>query len=184
MSKTDQIVENEVPVAGSLAEFCRQNFSANWMSAMASPARITTDLVIKACMEVPAALYRAAPMHEADRQLARLEAVRGVPDGWAGPGSVAPDENSLNVAASLLQRLRYFPLPVPMVSVSPDGNAGLFWSDDKIYADLEVLRDGKIGYLAHVKGQEPIDREDELPDIGLPAAIAKALAEAYFTRKA
>ena len=113
----------------------------------------------------------------------RLNHLRRAGDGWAGPGSTAPNEKSLNAAINLMNRLRYFPLPVPMASIGTHGNAGLYWSDSHLYADVELLEDGRVGYLLQVQGEQPIDDEDDVPSVGLPPAIAHAIASAYLSNR-
>lgn len=161
--------------AVEILTFLRQKFG--------EPIRCTSDALVNAArMTVPGS-YAKAPLDEAERQIARLNSLRSATDGWAGPGSVAPSVASLNEAIEMLRRIKTLPVPVPMASVGSHGNAGLFWSDESLYADLELLGDGRIGYLIHVNGAPSIDSEEDLPAGGLPPKIATALATAYFSNR-
>lgn len=149
---------------------------------LAAPGRVTPISQSKAT-EPTTVMLEASTKAEVDRQVARLNAVRDLDWGWAGPGSSPPDKKSLDAAVEMIRRIGQLPLPVPMASVSSDGNAGLYWSDTKLYADLEMLSDGRVGYLLQLNGREPVDAEEELPDWGLPPTIAVALASAYLSNE-
>lgn len=150
---------------------------------LASPAKGTTSTAGFGLEPATAIVEQSRAKSEADRQIERLNSLRGAASGWAGPGSSAPDKSSLQAAVDLIRRLKNLPLPIPMASIGSDGNAGLFWSDDRIYADLEVFPDGRIGYLLQLAGRDPIDSEEDLPSSGLPPAIAIALATAYLSNE-
>ncbi|MDF2494575.1 MAG: hypothetical protein K0S66_1509 [Sphingomonas sp.] len=109
--------------------------------------------------------------------------MKNVEPGWAGPGSCPPVKEAVDATVELIKRLRNLPFPIPMASVGADGRTGLFWSDEKLYADIEILEDGKVGYLIEVKGRPQVDNEEDMPDVGLPEGVAWALASAYLNNR-
>lgn len=183
MTGTDQIIERaseEAPAARTMGQFSKGYWSALRALAQA-PVSATTGAVVAAFNGAVAGCYAPVPKDAIDREIERLRSMRGAQPGWAGLGSCAPSDASIDAAISLMQRLRCLPVPVPMASVGSHGNAGLYWSDDKFYADVELMEDGKVGYLVEVKGRGTVDNEEDLPEVGLPRMIAHALATAYLS---
>ena len=183
MTATDQTKTEQ---SGSAATSARPDYAAlisGFLTSFGEPIRATSDAVARAVALPPPTQSSAAVLNEADRQIARLNSMRGAGPGWAGLYSKAPNARSLDAAIALIKKLRYFPLPIPMASVGSHGNAGLYWSDDRLYADIELLEDGRIGYLLQPVGDRVIDSEDDIPTIGLPSDIARALAAAYLFGK-
>ncbi len=154
--------------------------------AIAQAWMTSTQAVISAGspnLLIDSSMHRTQSEAPADRQLRRLYQMKLVGDGWAGVGSIAPSHESIDRAAELITRFRSLPFPIPMASVGADGQAGLSWSDSKVYADIEVLEDGKLGYLIQIKGGRIVDDEVEMPPVGLPRDVAAALTSAYLTNK-
>ena len=182
MSITVQAADTS-PVKGSTVATKSPQFDVmGAFRALLSTSLGPTSQAVQDAFRAPlAGVYAAAPASEAERQICRLNALRHAGDGWAGPGSTAPNLISLNAAIDLIGRLKYLPLPIPMASIGSHGNAGLFWSDNALYADVELLEDGRIGYLLHVKGHSEVDNEELIPEVGLPPKIAQALAMAYLS---
>jgi hypothetical protein len=144
-----------------------------------SPIRAVTDAVQQTICNPFQGYQVPAQVSEPDRQIMRLKMMRGAGDGWAGPGSVAPNEESLAGAIAVIEQLKHSSVPCPMASIGTHGNAGLYWSDSEIYADVEILSDGNVGYLIQLNGQPALDDEEEMPASGLPPTIGRALAMAY-----
>ncbi|GLV23653.1 hypothetical protein TomTYG45_00960 [Sphingobium sp. TomTYG45] len=116
--------------------------------------------------------------HEADRQIRRLVNFKSRKKGWDGREAEAPNPESLGAAIHFLQSLKYLPFPIPMASVGSDGNATLYWKNDKVYADVELYEDGRIGYLLQVGDRDPEDNEVDMPERGIPPSIFGALIAA------
>jgi hypothetical protein len=79
------------------------------------------------------------------RQYAIFEA------NWDGEGAAAPNARALREAEKFVRLLDPdLPLPEPMLHSS--GNAGLFWRNPSLYADLEFLGGGRIAYFIKRNG--------------------------------
>ena len=180
MNSTAQTLTDPA-VRGSTVAVSASDVLSTLRRYLAAPIKSTSEAVVDAVRYSVPGIYAMAPANEADRQIDRLNALRGAGNGWAGPGSIAPNAESLDAAIDLIRRLKHLPLPTPMASIGSHGNAGLFWSDAHLYADIELLDDGRIGYLLHVPGTDEIDNEEDVPPVGLPPTIAQALATAYLS---
>jgi hypothetical protein len=90
---------------------------------------------------------------EASRQTNEIEILIGeirewllFKPNWDGENASAPNTKSLQDAVSFLRLLSSeHTMPESMLHAS--GNAGLFWNDSNIYADIEFLGDGQIAYF-------------------------------------
>ena len=72
---------------------------------------------------------------------------------WDGEGAAAPIAICIKNAVSFIRLLPdYISLPEPMLHAS--GNAGLFWGDGGIYADIEFLHSGRIAYYIEQNGDK------------------------------
>lgn len=186
MTTTEQAVKKPTDTVGLIASKNVFDRLGEWTHCLGVATSYSFDPVqssaTRAFCQAPA-IYAMAPQSALEKQIARLSVMREAGDGWAGPGSVAPNEASLDAAVTILNRMKHLPFPVPMASIGSHGNAGLFWSDDHLYADVELLEDGKVGYLLHPANGEEVDNEEDMPSVGLPAAIAKALTAAYLSNR-
>ena len=83
---------------------------------------------------------------EQERLIATFRRWEDFKPGWDGEGAKAPVLTSLRAASSFVCAMNGDqPLPEPMLHGS-SGRAGLFWSSDGLYADLEFLDSGEIAY--------------------------------------
>lgn len=72
---------------------------------------------------------------------------------WDGEGAAAPILRRIKDAVSFIRLLpESIPLPEPMLHAS--GNTGLFWEDDRFYADIEFLDDSRIAYYIEQNGDK------------------------------
>jgi hypothetical protein len=120
---------------------------------------------------------------EAERQIRRLSKVRGSDKGWKGYNTEAPNDKSIDLAIETLFNLRGYDLRAPLASINAEGMASLFWSDEHLYADVEILPDGKVEYRIQIDGKEAIDDCEEINQKGVPEKLFSLLARAYFQRK-
>lgn len=126
-----------------------------WSSA------VTTHAVLAAAPDVSVAARRTTPVEDAIGQIREWASLGA---NWDGEGASAPIGPSLREAASFLALLApTSPVPDPMLLAS--GRAGLYWNDNKIYADLEFTGDRRVVYYIEQpgggkhKGVVPFDGE-------------------------
>jgi hypothetical protein len=97
---------------------------------------------------------------QAEQQIARLETMRGQAPGWDGRNAQSPDEQTIELATSLLRRLAEAGLPIPTATMSPSGNAALFTHGRGGYADIELHADKSVSWLIQLpSGPEIEDTE-------------------------
>lgn len=97
---------------------------------------------------------------QAEQQIAKLDGMRGEPEGWDGRQATAPDEVTIDLAAALLRRFAEVGLSIPVATVSPSGNAALFAHGRGVYADIELHADKTVSWLVQLPhGPELEDTE-------------------------
>lgn len=87
-----------------------------------------------------------------ERAVGELRSFALLPENWDGEGAAAPSRISLRLADDFV-RLMTEDQPAPDPMMLSSGNAGLFWNDARIYADLEFLADRRIAYFIEWKGE-------------------------------
>lgn len=135
------------------------------------PALRTTTLVLPQQEQIPLeisntitassgrSLINRINVNEAERLTTTREKIIGeirrwalLGNNWDGEGSELPVAASLKEAVAFVRLLgEYSSLPEPMLLSS--GYAGLFWKNDKLYADLEFLSDGRVAYFIEHNGE-------------------------------
>lgn len=125
-----------------------------------------------------------ASFASADRSISRLDWLRSelfsyqdLAAGWDGEGSVPVNPAHVAAASSLLEIIPAgIPLPKPMLS--PDGELGLYWKDDRWFADA-VIEDS-AHFSLFVRSLKEGNREVFIDSISIgpdaPAIIKKAFA--------
>jgi hypothetical protein len=73
-------------------------------------------------------------------------------DGWDGPGSLAPSSEVIDSARRFLMLLPAH-VTLPDVTVSGDGEVGLYWKSDGVYIDVGFPSAGRISYYAEAHGK-------------------------------
>lgn len=90
----------------------------------------------------PASLRQTSEREHIIGELRRWQSLSA---NWDGEGARTPNINSLSNASSFVCALDdALWMPEPMLLSS--GNAGLYWRNDELYADLEFLGDGRVAY--------------------------------------
>jgi hypothetical protein len=70
-------------------------------------------------------------------------------DNYDGEGATAPNFNSVSLALDFVN-LFTDDIIIPEAMINPNGNIGLFWEVDNLYADLEFYEDDKISYYIKI----------------------------------
>jgi hypothetical protein len=138
---------------------------ADGILTMSGRPRATTDVAGE--LQSLLAMVRRAVISmrrdQAEQQIARLEAMRGEAPGWDGRNAGSPDEQTIDLAVSLLRRLADAGLPIPTATMSPSGNAALFAHGRGVYADIELHADKTVSWLIQlpagpeIEATEPYD---------------------------
>jgi hypothetical protein len=85
-----------------------------------------------------------------------LQAYESLESGWDGNNSSAPQRSHIAAACQLLDRLPAgVPLPKPMLS--HDGEVGLYWVEDKFFADVVI--ENSTSFSLFVRQREPAYKE-------------------------
>jgi hypothetical protein len=102
----------------------------------------------------------AVLMDESDRPTTAREKLIGeirswalFKENWDGEGASAPLASSLREAVAFAGILGESDL-LPEAMLFAAGHAGLFWDEEKLYADLEFLGDGRIAYFIERQGDK------------------------------
>lgn len=185
MSTTFQTQPDSVePASSAQVKQAKAQYAASLLTeVLAAPARAATELVYAAISAPAACMHMSTAVSDADHQIMRIKRLMGADPGWAGPGSLAPNPESIKAVIQVINRLKSLPVPCPVASIGSHGNAGLSWSDANFYADVEFFDDGRVGYLLQVKGQDSLDDEEDAPETGIPSALGRALTTAYLSNK-
>lgn len=102
-------------------------------------AHATTEIV-------PAEWRRDEPSGE-DKLHAELLAYLDLPEGWNGyEGEPASFDAAADAIYFLTMRPDDIPLPYPQIA--PDGEVGLYWRVDEVYAEVGFYGDGECSYYA------------------------------------
>ena len=110
-------------------------------------AHATTERWAHATTEiVPAEWRRDEPSGE-DKLHAELLAYLDLPEGWNGyEGEPASFDAVIDAIDFLTMRPDDIPLPYPQIA--PDGEVGLYWRVDEVYAEVGFYGDGGCSYYA------------------------------------
>lgn len=90
-------------------------------------------------------IHVARETSEQEKAIALLRGWKLYQQDWDGEGALAPIASSLEQASKFVCALRDGAV-VPEPMLHQNGKAGLFWSDDGLYGDLEFLENGRIAY--------------------------------------
>ncbi len=95
---------------------------------------------------VPAGRRRDEPSSE-DKLHAELLTYLDLPEGWNGyEGEPASFDAVIDAINFLTMRPDDIPLPYPQIA--PDGEVGLYWRVDEVYAEVGFYGDGQCSYYA------------------------------------
>jgi hypothetical protein len=87
---------------------------------------------------------------EREQVIGELRQWQSLGDNWDGEGAKCPNYKSLAQASSFVCAMTdTLAMPVPMLHAS--GNAGLYWREENLYADLEFLGDNRVAYYIEYK---------------------------------
>lgn len=106
---------------------------------------------------------------QADREIARLEAMRDAKEGWDGYCAAPPIASTISLASELLRQFADSGLPIPTATMSPSGNAALFNHFQGIYFDIELHADNSISWLLQLSSGPEIESTE--PYDGQPSAL-------------
>lgn len=110
-----------------------------------------------------------------EESLARIGKLSALPDGWAGEGFVAAQDDTSFDAERILVKLVHAGLKVkPAIGLDDDGTFSFHISDGEMIADLTVHADGTYSYFAEVSGHEVFSEESPIDgeiDHGLAAIL-------------
>ncbi len=87
---------------------------------------------------------------ELEPVIAKLQSFAVLSAGWDGEGAASPSLRSIRQAIGFVRRITDLAWP-PEPMLLSSGAAGLFWNDDRRYADLEFLIDGRMAYFIEVR---------------------------------
>ncbi len=162
---------------------------ADWLFASNNPAihqieNLPTDQPIMATFASEAATI-CTNFALKDRAISRVEWLRSelmnyqhLPAGWDGEGSLPADPLHIAAASALLEVLPAgLPLPKPMLS--PDGELGLYWKDDRLFADA-VIED-KNHFSLFIRFLEQGNREVFIDSINISSDASNAIKNAFAT---
>lgn len=81
-------------------------------------------------------------------------------DGWKGPGSIAPTENTRLEALILAHRIASEAPSIakPLISADEDGSLSFFWDSSDFFASMSIYGDGTYSYYA--EGNGAVDDND------------------------
>lgn len=97
---------------------------------------------------------------QADREIARLEAMRGAKQGWDGYRAAAPNPVTIGLASLLLRQFADTGLPIPVSTMSPVGNAALFTHACGVYLDIEFHQDQTVSWLLQLPAGPEIESRE------------------------
>ena len=95
---------------------------------------------------VPAGRQRDEPSSE-DKLHAELLAYLDLPESWNGYEGEPPSFDSVIDAINFLT-MRPDDIPLPYPQIAPDGEVGLYWRVDEVYAEVGFYGDGDCSYYA------------------------------------
>lgn len=109
----------------------------------------------------------------ADEASARIQYLRGKPDGWRGEGSVAPGQEAVDDALAFVEKLQMeTPKAVPMISLDEDGEFIFFWKQEDLLASIVVAGDGRYTFFGKRGGPDVIREALALADPFPPEVTA------------
>ncbi|SFA82650.1 hypothetical protein SAMN03159488_00654 [Pseudomonas sp. NFIX10] len=83
---------------------------------------------------------------ETQHALSLIDELSDLEDGWAGPGSLAPNRNILEIAKAVASAPGFLAL-FPDISAMPNGTIAFDWEADSGSANLEIGADDFSFYL-------------------------------------
>ena len=106
---------------------------------------------------VPAGRRRDEPSGE-DKLHAELLAYLDLPEGWNGYEGEPTSFEAVTDAIDFLT-MRPDDIPLPYPQIAPDGEVGLYWRVDEVYAEVGFYGDGECSYYARYTpaGREPLE---------------------------
>jgi hypothetical protein len=120
-------------------------------SSVGSPSNVLTDSK-GSSVEVPYFQQAERPTTASEEVVGELRSLALLNANWDAENAAAPDVQSVRAATSFVNLLPLgCELPEPMLLVS--GRAGLYWDNDRLYADLEFFADGRVTYYVEHPGE-------------------------------
>ena len=110
---------------------------------------------------------------EQEKAIAQLRGWKLYSEDWDGDGASAPINSSLEQASKFVCALKDGAM-IPEPMLHQNGKAGLFWSSEVLYGDLEFLENGQIAYYIEKGG----DRHKGIVDFNgqeIPAVFSTLL---------
>lgn len=119
--------------SGEITAFADGNSFVYWNGSQVEPTHIVRET------------------SEQEKTIALLRGWKQYQQNWDGEGAAPPNPSSLEQASKFVCALQNSAV-VPEAMLHHNGRAGLFWSEDGLYADLEFLEHSLIAYYIERKG--------------------------------
>jgi len=114
----------------------------------------------------------------AEKEIERLESMRDALPGWDGYNAQAPNSLTIDAAAEALRFLAQTGLPIPIATMSPNGNACLFIDAQGVYADIEFHADRRVTWLLQLPGGPEIEDIERVDEASMPSRLLAILSHA------
>lgn len=101
---------------------------------------------IRAPTEVPTARENGKPTAK-DKLHAELISYAWLPQGWDGYDGKPAQLQAVTDAIAFLD-LKPADIPLPYPQIAPDGEVGLYWRTDEVYADVGFYGNSEFSYYA------------------------------------
>jgi hypothetical protein len=94
-----------------------------------------------------------------DKLDGELQSYMHLPDGWDGYDGIPATLGAVRDALDFLC-LRPDDIPLPYPQLGPDGEVGLYWRTEEVFAEISFYGDGEYSYHARYtsRGDQPIMR--------------------------
>ena len=107
----------------------------------------------------------------------RIREYEGLPEGWDGDCGRPASEEAAGAARAFLAALPDG-MPEPSTMISPDGEVGLYWTQDGYYAEAGFQSGGQSYFFSKGSGRTPMHLDDYAPsEPSIHQELASALLE-------
>jgi len=111
--------------------------------------------------------------------ISQIEGFRSRKDGWKGPNSVGPTEQTIDEAKKFVNVvLAGNEVEAPHIGLAADGEITFFWQNPKITIDLAIAGDGTYAYFAKPAAGRPFFEDASPVTVNLPEEILSLLRRA------
>lgn len=131
----------------------------------------------------PSRVNRAAfPKKVSERKdlltIARIRSFSNYKDGWAGPDSVRPTQETIDSAEKFARYLLSLgKIHLPYISASSDGEINFYWKQENLTIDLGFVQEGFYSYYAELPTGEEIFMDDVALDDPLPQSVVTFITQ-------